>query len=53
MVPPTDRSGREEYYEAGADAVFFRQPELDAYRREMAGIISFWARTQRLDAVGM
>lgn len=53
MVPPTDRLGRDEYYKAGADAVFFRQPDLDAYRREVAGIISFWARTQRLDAVGM
>ncbi|MBF0677549.1 MAG: hypothetical protein IR164_01255 [Devosia sp.] len=53
MVPPTDHRGREEYYEAGVDAVFFRQPELEAYKREVAGIIGFWAQTQRLDAVGM
>lgn len=53
MVPPTNRAGRMVYHEAGANAVFFRQPELDAYRRELAGIIDFWARTERLDAVGM
>lgn len=53
MVPPTDRAGRMIYHEAGANAVFFRQPELDAYRRELAGISEFWARTERLDAVGM
>lgn len=53
MIPPTDRSGRNRYFEAGVDAVFFRQPELDAYRREVEGIVSFWARNQRLDAVGM
>jgi hypothetical protein len=41
------------YYEAGAAAVFFRQPEVDAYRRELDGIENFWARNQRLDAVGM
>ena len=29
------------------------QADLDAYRREVAGIVKFWARSQRLDAVGM
>lgn len=53
MIPPTDRLGRNRYFEAGADAVFFRQPERDAYRREAEGIISFRARSERLDAVGM
>lgn len=53
MVPPTGRVGCSVYYEAGAAAVFFRQPEVDAYRRELAGIENFWARNQRLDAVGM
>lgn len=53
MVPPTDRAGRLVYLEAGAAAVFFRQPEADAYRHELAGIANFWARSERLDAVGM
>lgn len=53
MAPPLDRAGREALHDAGAAAVFFRQAELDAYRREAAGIVSFWARSQRLDAVGM
>ena len=53
MAPPLDRLGREALHDAGASAVFFRHAELDAYRREAAGIVSFWARSQRLDAVGM
>jgi DNA-binding response OmpR family regulator len=53
MVAPLDREGRQALLEAGASAVFFRQAQLDAYRREAAGIVSFWARSQRLDAVGM
>jgi len=53
MVPPTDRAGRGSFLEAGAAAVFFRQPELDAYRWELDGIIEFWMRNERLDAVGM
>lgn len=53
MAPPLDRVGREALHEAGASAVFFRHADLDAYRREAAGIVSFWARSQRLDAVGM
>ena len=53
MSPLLDRAGRETLHEAGAAAVFFRHAELDAYRREAAGIVSFWARNQRLDAVCM
>jgi DNA-binding response OmpR family regulator len=53
MTQPTDRAGRQRLHDAGASAVFFRQAERDAYRREAAAIIGFWARHQRLDAVGM
>jgi len=53
MTPPSDREARETLHRAGASAVFFRQSELDAYRHEAAAIVSFWARNQRLDAVGM
>ncbi|MHA6297346.1 response regulator [Devosia sp. CAU 1758] len=53
MTQTTDRVGRQALHEAGAAAVFFRQAELDAYRHEAAAIVSFWARNQRLDAVGM
>ena len=44
---------RQALHDAGASAVFFRQADLDAYRHEAAAIVSFWARHQRLDAVGM
>ena len=53
MTQPTDRAGRQALHDAGASAVFFRQAELTAYRHEAASIVSFWARNQRLDAVGM
>ena len=53
MAHTLDQASRESLHEAGAAAVFFRQAELDAYRREAASIVSFWARNQRLDAVGM
>ncbi len=53
MTQAPDRDQRDAFYDAGAASVFIRQPELDAYRREAAGIVSFWARSQRLDAVGM
>jgi hypothetical protein len=53
MAPPLDRAGRQLLHDAGVAAVFFRQPELDAYRREAAAIVDFWARQQRLDAIGM
>lgn len=53
MAASLDSSGQNALREAGASAIFFRHPERDAYRREAAGIISFWARRQRPDAVGM
>lgn len=53
MIPPAAAAACAPYYEAGASGVFFRQPDLDAYRRELAGIASFWARHPRLDAVAM
>lgn len=53
MVPPAGRAVRMMYHEAGAAAVFFRQSELEAYRRELTGLTDFWARSARLDAVGM
>lgn len=53
MAAPTDRAGRQALQDAGATAVFFRQAELDAYRHEVASIVSFWARSQCLDAIGM
>ncbi|MCP8883943.1 hypothetical protein NIM87_10565 [Devosia sp. XJ19-1] len=53
MTQTIDRAARQALHDAGAAAVFFRQAELEAYRHETAAIVSFWARSQRLDAVGM
>ncbi|KKC32207.1 hypothetical protein [Devosia psychrophila] len=53
MVPPDGRQHREALEDAGASAIFIRHAEPDAYRREAASLVSFWARSQRLDAVGM
>jgi len=53
MTQPLDRNGRQALYDAGASAVFFRQAEYDAYWHEVAGLIDFQARIERLDAVGM
>ena len=53
MAPPASQSEFDALRQAGAASVFTRHAELDAYRREAAGIVSFWARTQRPDAVGM
>lgn len=52
MAPTLDRATRENLLDAGADAVFERHAELQAYRAEAAAIVSFWVRNQRLDAVG-
>jgi response regulator RpfG family c-di-GMP phosphodiesterase len=52
MAPSLDREVRDALLEAGADAVFERQPNIDFYRREAAAIVSFWVRNQRLEAVG-
>jgi DNA-binding response OmpR family regulator len=53
MSQPLDSQGRERLLQAGAQAVFWREADLDAYRREAERIISFRAHNQRLDAVGM
>lgn len=53
MVHPDDGHQREALEDSGAAAVFFRHAELAAYRREAASLVSFWARSQRLEAVGM
>ncbi|UYO01067.1 MAG: response regulator transcription factor [Devosia sp.] len=53
MAAPTGRDGRQDLLDSGASAVFFRQAEREAYLNEAAAIVSFWARQQRLDAVGM
>ncbi len=52
MAPSLDRATREALLDAGADAVFERHADLQAYRAEAASIVSFWVRNQRLDAVG-
>lgn len=53
MVQPAELAQYDSLQDAGAAAVFVRHAERDAYRREAANIVSFWARGQRLDAVGM
>ncbi len=53
MTQPTGRAGRQILHEAGVSAVFFRQPERAAYRQEAAALVHFWARSPRLDTVGM
>jgi DNA-binding response OmpR family regulator len=52
MSPTLDREVRERLLEAGAAAVFERHAHIDAYRREAAGIVSFWVRNQHLSAIG-
>lgn len=52
MAQSLERPVRDELLDAGADAVFERHAEINAYRREAASIVSFWVRNQRLQAVG-
>jgi hypothetical protein len=52
MAPSLDRTTRDSLLDAGADAVFERHADLQAYRAEAAAIVSFWVRNQHLDAVG-
>ncbi|MHB1109563.1 MAG: hypothetical protein ACYCZU_04480 [Devosia sp.] len=52
MAQSLERSVRGELLNAGADAVFERHAEINAYRREAASIVSFWVRNQRLEAIG-
>lgn len=53
MAQWPDRDMAVALHDAGAAAVFTRHADIAAYRREAANIVSFWARSQRLDAVGM
>lgn len=52
VAPNLERETRDIYLEAGADAVFERQADINLFRREAAAIVSFWVRNQHLDAVG-
>jgi CheY-like chemotaxis protein len=52
VAPNLERETRDVFLAAGADAVFERQAEINAFRREAAAIVSFWVRNQHLDAVG-
>lgn len=52
MTPTLDKPARNDLLDAGAAAVFERHADLNLYRREAANIVSFWARNQRLNAVG-
>ena len=52
MTPTLAREVREATLAAGADAVFERHSDINAYRKEAAAMVSFWVRNQRLDAVG-
>lgn len=52
MAPTLDRTVRDALIDAGADAVFERHADLQAYRAKAASIVSFWVRNQHLDAVG-
>lgn len=47
-----DEAVRNALLAAGADAVFERHAEIDAYRREAARIARYWARSARLQATG-
>jgi DNA-binding NarL/FixJ family response regulator len=53
MLSSHDSAAREDVLEAGAAAVFFRLAEREAYRSEVAELLSFLAHHPRLDAVGM
>ncbi|MBN9308089.1 MAG: hypothetical protein J0I99_07750 [Devosia sp.] len=52
IAPSLEREVRDVLHDAGADAVFERQADINSFRREAAAIVSFWVRNQHLDAVG-
>ncbi len=52
MAPSLDRDLRNRLLDAGAAAVFERHADITLYRREVANMVAFWVRHQRLDAVG-
>ena len=52
LAPALDKDVRDVLIDAGVDAVFQRHSDLDPYRREVASIVSYWVRNQRLNAIG-
>lgn len=52
IMPALERQTRQSLLDSGADAVFERHAEIDAYRREAASLVSYWVRNQRLSAIG-
>jgi hypothetical protein len=52
MAPSLDREIRDHLVDTGAAAVFARHSDLNLYREEVAAIVAFWTRRQRLGAVG-
>lgn len=52
MTSAPERRSHEMQLSAGADAVFERVADGTDYRREAARLVSYWVRSQRLDAVG-
>jgi CheY-like chemotaxis protein len=52
VAPTLARATREALIEAGADAVFERHANIDAYRGEASNIVSYWVRNQHLQAIG-
>ena len=53
LAPQPTEQCRLALLEAGADAVFTRHADRDAYRRVAADMVEFWALSQRPVAVGM
>lgn len=52
IAPSPDETMRKALRDAGADAVFERHADFDAYRQEAASIARYWARSARLEATG-
>ena len=52
MSPSLDRDTRNALLDAGANAVFERHADVNAYRREAANLVSYWVRNQRIYANG-
>lgn len=46
MAPSLDCQSRDPLHAAGAAAVFERHPDIVAYRREVAELLRFWARSR-------
>lgn len=50
MAPSLASEVREPLIAAGAAAVFERHPQIEAYRREVAELLAYWARTHGTDS---